>query len=177
MKRIRLIQFHLGLAAFFTPFMLLMPLSGVLHLADVGESQSKTAAFTITDVLPEDKAAHEEFFLEQFKKQSLDFSFEYIRYGGKDFTFRPSSRVHYMASQTDAGLEVYKLVPNLGRRIMEIHKGHGPQFMRWVQGGFGVAMILVTLSGIWLAVTIPAYRRIMLGSVGAGALLILLALL
>ena len=176
MKRIALINLHLGVASLFLPFMLLMPITGGLHLLGVKGEQVKTTAFKIEEPLPEDPKEQEAFFRDQFKKQGIEFDFEYVRAGGGNYTFRPSSRVHYMATKSDAGIEVFKLEPDLAKRLMEIHMGHGPGLIKMMQIAFAFALVLVSLTGVWLAVVLPAYRQVMLMSFGVGAAIVLLAL-
>jgi|GEM_PF-1577229 len=175
MKRVTWVNIHLTLASIFLPFMLMFPLSGGLYLLDVKGGQAKTEAFKIEAPVPQENP--EDFFREQFKAKNIDFDFEYIRGNGKEFTFRPSSREHYVAERTEAGATVYKLEPDFIRKIMEIHKGHGPAVIRWFQVAFAIALILVTFSGIYLAATIPRYAKIMGYGFMAGAAVLLLGLL
>lgn len=169
MKRSLIVKIHLVLASVFLPFMLLMPLGGMLHLLDMDGTVVKTEAFRSTGVVPEAVAEQETFFREEFKKAGLkDFDFEYIRASGANFTFRPSSRVHYSASKTSEGLVFYKLEPDFRARIFEIHKGHGPRKMRWLEAAFGFALILAALTGIYLGLSVPMYRRITIVSTALG---------
>lgn len=172
MKRSTLIFLHLGLASLFLPFLLLIPLSGGLYLLGQKGEQVKTEAFTIEGAVPEQP---EEFFRQAFKDKGVDFDFEYIRASGTDFVFRPSSRVHYMASKTESGTTVYRLEPDWIKRLIEIHKGHGPTLIKWLQIAFAFAILLVTFSGVYLAVIIPSYRKVMGISFGIGLLLVVLA--
>ncbi len=175
MKRSTLVTLHLGLSALFMPFLLILPLSGGLYLLDIKGEQAKVEAFKIAGPVPGENT--DAFFREQFKANNIDFDFEYIRVNNNDFTFRPSSRVHYMATKSEAGATVYKLEPDILRRFMEIHKGHGPKIIRWLETAFALALILVTVSGIYLAVTVPAYRKILGGGFAVGLIIMLLGLL
>jgi len=165
-----LVNLHLGLASLFLPFLLLIPLSGGLYLAGQKGEQTKTEVFQIEGPVPEDAAT---FFREQFKARNIDFDFELVRSAGADYILRPSSRVHYMATLSGSTLIFYKMEPDWIKRLIEIHKGHGPAFIKWIQMAFALAIILVTLSGIYLAATIPAYRKVMLICFGMGLLLLL----
>lgn len=168
MRRVLIVKIHLVLAMVFLPFMLLMPLGGMLHLLDMDGTSVKTEAFRTSDVPPEDSAAQEAFFREQFKKAGVDFDFEYIRASGANFIFRPATRVHYVAAKSADGLVFSKVEPDFRTVIFEMHKGHGPRKMRWLEAAFGLALILASLTGIWLAVTIPAYRKITAVSLAIG---------
>ena len=175
MKRATVIKIHLALASLFLPFLLLIPLSGGLYLIDQKGEQIKTEAFKVDVPVPSENP--DDFFRQQFNERGLDFDFEYIRVNGNDLTFRPSSRVHYMASKSESGATVYKLEPDLIRRLMEIHKGHGPKLIKWLQTGFALAIILVTLSGVYLAINVPAYAKTMGICFGMGLLLVLASLI
>ena len=170
MKRATVVKMHLALASLFLPFLLLIPLSGGLYLVGEKGEQIKTEAFKIEANIPSENQA--DFFRQQFKERGLDFDFEEIKSSGIDLTFRPSSRVHYMATMSDNGATVYKLEPDLIRRLMEIHKGHGPQLIKWLQTAFALAIVLVTLSGFYLAINIPAYAKTMGICFGLGLLLV-----
>jgi len=167
---------HLVLATFFLPFLLIMPLTGALYIWGYSGDAVKTDAFVITDALPENCDDHPAFFRAQFAKQNLDFTFEKIKGNGKEFTFRPSTRVHYAAAVTPEGIKVQKIEPTLLKRLIEVHKGHGPQYLRWLESAFGICLLLVAISGIWLAATSRAYRMPLVISAALGTALIVAAL-
>ncbi len=166
---------HLAIGCYFLPLMLIMPLSGALHIWGVAEDQEKTEAFRVEAIVP--ATDQESFFREQFKKQSIDFDFEYIKSSKSDFIFRPTSRTHYVATQEGSQLIFTKVTPNLNRRLMELHKGHGPQLMRRLEMIFGIALIFVALSGVWLAVSSKGYRKVTLISFSVGLVTILVCLI
>ena len=173
---------HLSLASLFMPLLLLMPFTGVMYLLGYKGDQSSVEAFRMAAVsIPADEKAQEAFFREAFAANSIDYSFSYIRGGGKEFTFRPTSRVHYVAKVSDSGdkseIIFSKVEPNLLKRLIEIHKGHGPIAMKWFEVAFGLALILTTFSGLWLAWTVKPYRKATLISFGLGALVIALCLI
>lgn len=170
------IYVHLALAAFFLPYMLLMPISGTWHLLKLPEDQTKTESFKIIGTVPSNSPEKEIFFREEFKKQNLDYSFEYLKDNGKDYTFRPTSREYYTATVDGNSIAFTKINPGFSRRLMEIHKGHGPGLIRTLEIGFGFALFLVTLSGLWLAFTVKKYRNITLGSFALGAIIMAWAL-
>lgn len=178
MQRNILIKIHLVLAALFMPLMLMMPLTGALYILGYQGDQTKTEAFKITDPVPEDKDQHEVFFREQFVKQSVDYKFEYIRSSKTEFTFRPTSKVYYIASvNEDKTLTVSKIDPNFLKRLIEIHKGHGPLLIKWFEVAFALGLICTVLSGIWLAWTVKAYRTITLISFGVGVSIIAICMI
>lgn len=165
-----MIYLHLVLAALFMPLMLMMPFTGAAYLFGFQGEQTKTEAFRVTAQVPDDEAAREEFFRAEFAKQGVDFDFEYIRATATDFIFRPATRVHYTASKKEGELVFTKVEPTLLKRMIELHKGHGPRIMRLFEAIFGIALLLVTLSGLWLAWTVKPYRKATLISFAVGVL-------
>ncbi len=177
MNRKTWINIHVGLAAFFLPYLLLMPLSGVFYLLDWKGSEQKSTAFEIQGFAPSSETEADTFFREQFKKQGSNYSFEYLKKNGDGFLFRPTSQNYHTATKTETGYRVELVQPNITRRVIELHKGHGPRFMRTVEIAFGIALILVTLSGMYLSLTVAAYRKLTFGAFGVGALFILISIL
>ncbi|HRK06790.1 MAG TPA: PepSY domain-containing protein [Pseudobdellovibrionaceae bacterium] len=179
MKRSFWIQLHLLLAAFFLPLMLMTPLSGTLYLLGFKGEQSVAEAFRVAGQFPSELQMDEQeaWVRARFAEQKLDFDFEYIRAGKGEWVFRPSSRVHYMAKQSEGEVIFSRLEPNLQKRLMEIHMGHGPQLMKKLQIGFGIALILTALSGLYLAWGIANYRARAAAAFGIGSVLILLCLI
>lgn len=167
-----MIYVHLVIAAVFLPLMLIMPLTGVAYLLGFKGDQEKIEAFRVQAQVPEEMAAQEAFFRELFQQQGIDFDFEYIRGSKTDFIFRPATRVHYVAAKDGETLIVSKVTPTILKRLIELHKGHGPTLMRLYEIFFGIALVLVTLSGLWLAWTVKPYRKATLISFGVGVLVI-----
>lgn len=160
MKRSTLIQIHLILASLFLPLLLLMPLTGTSYLLGFKGSEVKTEAFRSQDPLPSENKNIADFFKSQFQKQNIDFDFENVKVTPTEFILRPSTRTHYVAEKAANGsLIFWRIEPNLHKRLIEIHKGHGPKLMKYFEIGFGVALIMVTLSGLWLSLTVPNYRK------------------
>lgn len=171
-----MVQIHLVLAALFLPFLLLMPLSGALYLLDQKGDQVKENVFVVSGTPPEDQQAQEKFFREQFSKNNIDYDFEYIKTSPTDYLFRPTSRTYYVATPIDGVLTMQKVKPTLLKRMLEIHKGHGPQLIRIFEIAFGFSLLLVAFSGIWIAYVTPKYRKSMLISFAVGFFVIVSAL-
>ncbi len=168
-----MIYLHLGLASLFMPMLLLMPFTGAMYIWGFKGEETKTAAFKLTETIPAEVAEQSSFFREQFKKAGIDYNFESVRVAKADVLFRPQSRDYYVANLAEGGeWTMSKVEPTLLRRLIEIHKGHGPNLMRIFESIFGIALILTTLSGLWLAWTVKAYRSVTLVSFGVGAAII-----
>lgn len=173
-----MINTHLILAAVFMPLMLMMPFTGALYILGYQGDQTKTEVFRITEPVPEDEKEKEDFFRRQLAAKGIDARFEYVRSTKTDFILRPATRVHYVASKAEGNeLIFYRMEPNVLKRMIELHKGHGPRMMRWFEVAFGLALILTTLSGLWLAWTVKPYRTITLTSFTVGVVLILFCLI
>ena len=175
--RKKIIYIHLTLASFFLPFLLLMPVTGTLYIWDMKGEMGKEEIFRTNEKPPEDNDALADFFRQQISAKGFKADFETVRANKGDFTFRPSSRDHFSASTENGELVVYQLKPSFLKRLIELHKAHGPEFMRWVESAFGIFLVLITLSGLWLSLTIPAYRKATWIAFLAGSLLIAYALI
>jgi len=171
MKRHHLITVHLILSTFFLPFLLMMPLSGVLYLTGLDKGEDpREEVFQVEAQIPESKEEREAFFRNLFKEKGIDFDFEYIRDRETQFTFRPSSRTHYVAHLKEPSTIVFeKVTPRFVTRMMELHMGHGPQLFRSFEILFGIGLIVIAISGIWLSFIVPAYRTKLFLSFCAGA--------
>ena len=172
------IKIHLILASLLMPFLLIMPLSGVFYLIGFKGDAKTELAFTISEKIPLDLKEKEAFFNEQFKQNNISYKFEYIREKDNEVIFRPSSKLHYTATIIPDGVtSVYKSQPNLTKRLIELHKGHGPRLMRTLEIIFGFALIIITLTGVWIALITKPYRKPMAISLLIGIIAVASAML
>ena len=159
-KRSTLISIHLILAALFLPLMLILPLSGSAYIFGWHGSATTEELVVLNEAMPEDEAEREAFFREVFAEHAPGYDFAYMRGRGNSVMFRPTTRTYYTAETRDDGTTLVERVrPSLLKRLIELHKGHGPRLMRWFEGAFGVALIFTALSGLWLAWTVKKYRK------------------
>lgn len=178
MKRHHIITIHLVLSTFLLPFLLMMPLTGTLYLlGEKGDQTTSEKMFSISGPIPEGEQEREKFFRDAFKEKSIDFRFEYIKDAGSTLIFRPASRDHYIAKLNEEGADLHEAQPNFLKKMIELHKGHGPRLFRSFEMIFGVGLILIALSGVWLAVLVPMYRKKLVLSFLAGALFFALPLM
>ncbi len=172
-----MIYAHLGLASLFMPMLLLMPFTGAMYLWGFKGEEKKTVVFQISEPIPATTPEQETFFRDQFQRAGVNYNFETFAISKISVTFRPQSRDYYAAVPSEAGgWEVSKVEPNLLKRLIEIHKGHGPNMMRIFESIFGIALIFTTLSGLWLAFTVKPYLKVTLVSFGVGAAVIAICL-
>lgn len=172
-----IVKTHLILASLLMPFLLLMPLSGVFYLLDIKGETVNEFSFVVSEPIPFEAEAKIQFFREQFKKNNIDFEFESIKDAGKELIFRPTTKLYYTAILIpENDIRVYKSKPNLVKKLIELHKGHGPKILRILEIIFGISLITIALSGVWIAVITKPYRKPMLISFSIGAIVILFAL-
>lgn len=166
-----ILNLHLILSGLFIPFLIIIPLSGSLYLLNVKGTAEKQEVLRVHTLNPiEDK---EVFFRSLFKDNQIDFDFEYIKENPNELIFRPANRVHYTARIVDGEVIVTKITPSLLNRLMELHKGHGPRIAKYYEAAFGISLILLLLTGIYLAWTVKSYRKI----IGVSFLVGLIALI
>ncbi len=178
MQRKTLIALHLVISSFFMPFLLLMPITGSLYLLNEKGSVEREVAFHIDDSnIPKNNEERVTYFKDEFKNRGIDFDFEYIKTRGNNLTFRPSSRDHYLAKLNDSGAEVILLKPDFLLKTIELHKGHGPLMFKKLETIFGVGLVLMAISGIWLAFQSKELRTKMGLSFLVGFLLFSLSLI
>ncbi|MFT7404398.1 PepSY domain-containing protein [Zhongshania sp.] len=172
MSRKLFVSVHLYLAAFFSPIVIIMAVSGGLYLLDYKGETSSTMVGQITgarlDADSETLKADVAALLASLN--IIDARIEEVRARGDSFNTRPSSRVNYTLRQTDTGVEVEELNPNLQAIVMELHKGHGPAIYVVMQKIFALGLVLIMLSGLYLGWMSPMYRGKTLLLSGLGVL-------
>lgn len=174
MNRQLVLKIHLVLSALFIPFLLMIPLTGSLYLLGIKGESPKTEVMKFEATLPADLKEKEKFFQNFFSENKIDYKFEYIKETPSELIFRPTSRAYYTAALKDGGWTLFQVSPSLLTRMMELHKGHGPQIMKKFEAAFGVALILVLLSGLWLALTVTTYRKITFISAAIGVVMLII---
>ena len=167
------------LAAFFTPAVLLVAISGGLYLAGVkGDVEQKTI-FSSSDIAINSKSAslHADVAALLSRAGVKSYSFEYVKIRGTDLYTRPTSSDYYIIKTSSDGVEVIFAQPNLQSRLMELHKGHGPPTFKTFQKLFAVALTFIICSGLWLGISNARLRRSALLTATAGALVFALLLI
>jgi hypothetical protein len=157
MKRHHLITVHMILSTFLLPFLLMMPLSGGLYLFGIKGDEVREESFEIDVEIPQGELERENYFRELSRAQSLNLDFEYIKENGDTLIFRPTSKDYYSAQDGRAKFTHHR--PSLLKKMMELHKGHGPRNFKNFEMLFGLGLLLMTFTGVWMAILIPAYRK------------------
>ncbi len=179
MNRKLLVSLHLYFAAFFTPLILLVAITGGLYLFGIKGNVERTVVTTLEqqtlNLKQDDLNAYASSLLQQAGVEG--YSFEYVRAGGDSAVTRPTSRTHYQFKQTDTGIEIARMEPSLQAAMMELHKGHGPGLFKWLEKLLAVALVFVMLSGLWLGLQSPMLKSKTIALAAAGTLVALAAML
>ena len=179
MTRNFFIQAHLLVAAFFTPVILLMAVSGGLYLLGVKGNTSQSIVTAPAGASIDLKSE----VLENDVRTLLGevapgYSFEYLKVKGDTLYTRPTSTLHYELKVSGSDLSIYRNEPSLQKSLVELHKGHGPTRYKSLQKIMAGGLIFVLLSGMWLGLSSRVLRgktlsMLVIGAVMAAALVVL----
>ncbi len=157
MKRITWIKIHLYLSAIAAPFLLIMAFTGTSYLFNLKGSEEvkivKTIQLSKADLTKENIAI-------ELNEIDENYSFDYVKNLGDGAITRPTTRDYYKFTVKESGTEVSHVSPNLLRRLIEVHKGHGSQFIRNYEKAVGVFLLLIILTGLYLAFTMKREAKI-----------------
>ena len=169
MSRKTLMTIHLYLAAFFTPMLLIMAVSGGLYLLNIKGSVEKGEAVLIPGVaLTQEGEAKADELRAVLENAGFDGDFDYIKDRGSMMQTRPTSRDYFEIKPVDAGLEVTPVSPDLVASMMELHKGHGPLVFRTLEKILALGLVLILLTGLIIGVQSPLFKIRTVAITGAG---------
>ncbi len=174
MKRLTLIKIHLYFSGITLIFLALMALSGSLHLLTGDESEAVKWIKTTKVSSPFDKEALTKLFESELKNIDSEYRYDYIKGSSSSQTSRPTTRKYYTIDLKDSTAIIKEHSPSLNKRLMELHKGHGPRSSRNVLGVLGIFVIGAVLSGLWLGLSSKAFRKVTLATMLSGAFVYLL---
>jgi len=170
------VKIHLYLASFFLPALLLMAVSGGLYLNGF-KGTVETLAVEIANPVTIDPDSPD---LKQdvdglLQSNGIVHNFEYVKVSGTTLITRPTSRDYYSvdASGDVPVVELHK--PDLVKRLVELHKGHGPGLFKTIQKIMAVGLVVILLSGFWLGISSETLRGPTLMTTIAGLLVALAA--
>ncbi len=169
MTRTIWIKAHLFVAAFLTPVLLLVAISGGLYL--VGKKgQINQSEVVVSDSAKLDlkSATLEADVRALFKGLNIDHDFEYLKISGNTLLTRPTSREHYEITVHADAMNLFQNEPNLQKRLIELHKGHGPLLFKDFQKITAIGLLFILLSGTWLGISSEKLRTSTLITLGAG---------
>jgi len=153
------IKAHLLAAAFFSPALIIMAISGGLYLIGTKGSVQQTPVQATPDMTLDVTSPQ----LEQDVRNLLsgidaDFEFEYLKISGNTLTTRPTSRDYYTINAGTDALTITHNTPDLVKHLVELHKGHGPLLYKDFQKVMAIALLFVLLSGAWLGLSAAGLR-------------------
>ena len=169
MSRKTLMKIHLYIAAFFTPMLLIMAVSGGLYLAGFeGEMKKGEPVLIPGAALIQEGDAKADELRAILEQAGLDSNFAYIRERGAMMQSRSTSRDFYEVKTLPAGLEITPVSPDLVAALMELHKGHGPRIFRTMEIVLSVGLVLILLTGLILGIQSPLFKIRTVAITGTG---------
>jgi RNase P/RNase MRP subunit p29 len=172
MKRSLLIKLHLYAAALLAPAFLFLAVSGGLYLVGIKGSVEQTVViFSGQLVLDPSSQSLDEDVRKVLSAAGISHDFEYVKVKGDTLVTRPTSRNFYKFDEKPEGLVITYNEPSLQAKLIELHKGHGPEIFKTFQKLVAIGLLFVVLSGFWLGVSSLGLRRNTLIVTGFGAVL------
>ncbi|MDC0886699.1 hypothetical protein OAS19_02780 [Altererythrobacter sp.] len=170
-----LILCHLLLAGLLAPLFFLVAITGGLYLyGNKGETVETALTIPAGTVIVQDAPDIENTVRSILAANDLKIDFEYLRMRPGSITTRPTSTDFVSLSEEDGVWSATLNQPNLQYRMMELHKGHGPQAFKIYQMFAAIALFLIVVGGLLVGLMAPAYRRKTLGSFAVGTLAFIL---
>jgi len=174
MTRALLIKLHLYFSAFFSATIILVALSGGLYLVGIKGSVEQTTVATASGgqalLADPSKMAVQSVLA---NSGVTDFEFDYVKQAGSTIMTRPTSRPYYTLTISGDAVEITLNHPSLQKRLVELHKGHGPTAFKTFQKIFAAGMVFIMLSGLWLGLSSERLRKTTLITTGSGLALFL----
>ena len=192
MRRSSWITFHLCVASFFAPVLLLMAISGGLYLLGV-EGSVKETPVTVPAGASLDLDSHhlENEVRELLMDAGIDHRFESIGGAAHDhsagghshnggtvkegeavtLTTYPTSRVYYVLQVGADGVQVTRHEPDFQERLIRLHTGNGPSAFTYLQRFMALGLVLMVLSGFSIGLAAVRLRTLALSLGGVGLLL------
>lgn len=160
MSRKLIVSIHLYLAAFFAPMVIIMAISGGLYLFGIKGNMNYQPLQTLEAPTWSDVRAERQQQLKQLLQDAqLNAEFEYVKEKGDTWYTRPTSRQHYKIELQGSRVSIAEANPDLQAMIMELHKGHGPGWFKWLEKLFAIALVVVMLSGMALGLLSPMFKK------------------
>ena len=165
---------HLCVAAFLAPVVVLMAISGGLYLLGIKGKVTEIPVPLASDASLDLAAPDLEAAVRQFLAETgVEHRFEYVKRENGTLITRPTSRVHYVIHVGQDGIRLTRNEPNLQKRLIELHKGHGPTAFKTLQKVMAAGLLVVVSTGFWLGLSAAGLRTRMAAISGAGMLLFL----
>ena len=166
---------HLCVAAFLAPVVVLMAVSGGLYLLRIKGSVKEirvplAPGASLDPAAPDLEAAVRQLLTDT----GIDHRFEYLKREDGTLTTRPTSRVYYVIRVGQDGIQLTRNEPDLQKRLIELHKGHGPTAFKTLQKVMATGLLVVVSTGFWLGLSAVGLRTRMAAISAAGLLLFII---
>ena len=172
------IKAHLIAAAFFTPALILIAISGGLYLLGIkGEVTQTPVSISAGTKLNFESSDLQMDVSKLLDELNIEHDFEYLKVSGNTVTTRPTSRIFYTFSRTREGVEIAHNRPSLQKVLVELHKGHGPMMFKDFQKAMAFGLLFILLSGTWLGLSSQGLRSTTVAAAGSGLALMLALIL
>ena len=153
------INIHLYLAAFFAPMLLVMAISGGGYLlGQKGSIEQTSIELDAPAQLSLGSESIEDDVRNLLVANAIEHEFEYLKILGQTIYTRPTSRTHYEFQLSGDQTNILRNEPDLQKRLVELHKGHGPLLFKDLQKIMALGLVIVLLSGLWLGLSSPTLR-------------------
>ena len=173
------IKAHLLAAAFFTPLILLMAISGGLYLVGVkGELHQSAIALPENASIDLKSPSLEDDVRKILTAVDSNYMFEYLKIKGSTIYTRPTSKPHYELKVSSSETTLTRNEPSLQKSLVELHKGHGPTAYKTLQKAMAAGLVFILLSGMWLGLSsrllrVKTLTMVILGGLATAALALL----
>ncbi len=179
LNRYQLMRAHMWLAAFFLPVTLLFLISGLLYTLNVeGRTSKQSEVIELSSAYSADLVRLKSLVLAELGARSID-----VPHGEPELKSKKGNQYLYWSDldqsvtlrpgDTPTQVELVLRERNWLAQLMRIHRGEAGEALRWLTVGLPIALLLIYLSGIFLALGAPALRRGVLIALGSGAGLLL----
>lgn len=170
MNRQLLFNIHFYLSSFFTPFLLLIAVTGTFYL--FGNKGNVKETLVKSNVMIQ-KEQEKEQVKQVVKELDANYRYEYLKDRGSSIQTRPTTRDYFnFKKNADGTFNVYKVEPNFLLRLIEVHKGHGPKLLKYFQKVLGFALIFITITGLLMSLKIKTRVKSFLISMTAGGVIL-----
>jgi len=185
-KRYTLMKLHMILASVVFPITVMFFITGVFYISDIKPESARVEFRTELDQPLQPDAERllaiarvelasrgiAEPLGEAKLEWDSDLEIFYLDWDGNNhwLKLRPSTRSMHVAV-----LKIY--TPSWYGRFMSLHKGHGKDSFNYFVIAMVIVMMLTLISGVWMGLSLPKQRKLVLKSMGAGFLLFLILVL
>jgi len=165
-----LVTLHLLFAGFMAPVFLLLAISGGLYLLGIkGQTTTQVIDLPASASLDFNSKTLDADVRALLASAEIKHSFEYAKTrSDTKVHLRPTSRRYIEMNQTENGLTAAYITPNFQSSMIELHKGHGPKLFKHYQKFVALALLAVTLGGVWVGLLARPYRRKTIASLVIG---------